>query len=150
MKSKEKNNEATKGYLFQKKNKVSVWVSQHPYADIPDEYFEETFYKNNTRAKNTWSENFKIRYFSPEYLETNGAMTGTVNIKQAVSECSYADSYIDVLMSKAKKKKLQEVTWVILLFEYEYSAKISGIEKDKYVTLLGAFNYDAEEDFDKE
>ena len=147
MKSKEKNLEATKGYLFQKKNKVSVWVSQHPYADIPDEYFEETFYKNNTRAKNTWSNNFKIRYFSPEHLETNGAMQGTVSIQEAVNECSYADSFIENLMSKAKKKGLTNITWVVLLYEYEYSTKVSGIGNDEFLTMLGAFNYDAEEEF---
>ena len=47
-----------KGHLFSKKNKVSVWASTHPYADIPEEYFEEKFTKNNTRATNTCSENF--------------------------------------------------------------------------------------------
>lgn len=139
--------EVEKGLLFKKKNKVSIWVSTHPYAEIPDAYFEESFFKNNTRAKNQWSNNFNMRYFSPEHLETNGSMSGTVSIEKAVSECSYADSYMDALMSKANKKKIGEITWVILLFEYEYSAKISGIEKDKYVTLLGAFNYDAEEEF---
>ena len=35
--------EAPKGHNFTKRYKVSVWVSQHPYADIPDEYFEEIF-----------------------------------------------------------------------------------------------------------
>ena len=145
---KTKRKELEKGLLFKKKNKVSIWVSTHPYADIPDDYFEETFFKNNTRAKNTWSNNFNMRYFSPEYLETNGAMTGTINIKKAVAECSYSDSYIEVLMSKVRKKKLEQITWIILLFEYEYSARISGVDKDKYVTLLGAFDYDAEAEFD--
>jgi hypothetical protein len=83
-----------------------------------------------------------MRYFSPAKMETNGAHEGTINIKQAVGECSFSSSFIEVLMSKAKKKKLNEITWIILLFEYEYSAKISGIESDDYVTLVGAFDYD--------
>lgn len=139
---KNKNVKIEKGFLFSKKNKVSVWASTHPYADIPDEYFEEKFSKNNTRATNTWSKNFKMRYFSPSQMETNGAHEGTINIKQAVGECSFSSSFIEVLMSKAKKKKIKEITWVILLFEYEYSTKISGIESDEYVTLVGAFDYD--------
>ena len=138
---KKKNIKIEKGFLFPKKNKVSVWASTHPYADISDAYFEEKFSKNNTRASNTWSNNFKMRYFSPAKMETNGAHEGTINIKQAVGECSFSSSFIEVLMSKAKKKKLNEITWVILLFEYEYSAKISGIESDDYVTLVGAFDY---------
>lgn len=142
-----KNKKETNGFLFQKKNKVSVWVSTHQYADIPDEYFEETFFKNNTRARNQFSDNFKIRYFSPEYLETNGATEGTISIEKAVGECSYADSFIKNLMSKAKKKGLLNITWVVLLYEFEYSNKQTGIGKDDYLTLLGAFEYDAEEDF---
>lgn len=136
----------TKGFLFHKKNKVSVWVSTTPYADIPDEYFEETFFKNKTRAKNQFSDNFKIRYFSPEHLETNGAMTGTIKLEKAVEECSYADSFIKNLMNKAAKKKLTDITWVVLLYEFEYSSKQTGMGKDDYLTLLGAFNYDAELD----
>jgi len=138
----------TKGHLFQKKNKVSVWVSTHPYADIPDEYFDESFSKNNTRATNQFSKNFKMRYFSPDHLETNGAMEGTVKIRDAVIACSYADSFIENLMSKAKKKNLTNITWVVLLYEYEYSSKVSNIYKDDFLTMLGAFTYDAEENFD--
>ena len=62
-----------KSLLFNKKNKVSVWASDYLYADIPDEYFEETFFKNNKRAKNTWSDNYNIRYFLPADMETNGS-----------------------------------------------------------------------------
>jgi len=135
-----------KKYLFTKKNKVSIWASTHSYADIPEDYFAERFSKNNTRATNQWSNNFNMRYFRPEDMETNGSHGGTINIKQAAGECSFSCSYIDALMSKAKKKNLQEITWLVLLFEYEYSAKISGVESDEYLTLLGAFNYDDDAD----
>ena len=128
--------------MFTKKNKVSVWISTVPYAEIADEYFEESFSKNNTRAKNQWSENFKIRYFNPEYLETNGSMEGTIKIKQAAGECSYSSSFYEVLMSKARKKKISDITWIILLYEMEYSSKLSSTAKDKYITFLGAFDYD--------
>ncbi len=140
------NNRPDKGHLFSKKNKVSVWASTHPYADIPEEYFEENFSKSNTRATNTWSSNFKIRYFAPKNMETNGAHKGTISIKQAIGECSFSSSFIEVLMSKAGKKNLDEVTWVVVLFEYEYSSKVSGIEKDEYLTLVGAFDYDDDAD----
>jgi hypothetical protein len=38
---------------------------------------------------------------------------------------------------------MEQVTWIILLFEQEYSIKLSGVVKDEYTTFLGAFNYDA-------
>ncbi|MEH6469019.1 MAG: immunity 22 family protein [Porticoccus sp.] len=137
-----KRSKGAKAYDFSKKSKVSVWVSRHPYQDVPDVYFEETFSRNNTRATNSWSKNFNLQYFNPENMETNGAHEGTVPIKKAAGECSFSSSYIDVLMSKARKKKLEDVTWIILLFEYEYSPKISGVDKDNYMMFVGAFDYD--------
>jgi hypothetical protein len=131
-------------FLFTKKNKVSVWVSTVPYADIPDEYFEESYTKNDTRATNQWTKNFRIRYFNPDLLETNGSMDDTMKVKQAVGECSYSSSFFEVLMSKAKKKKVNDITWMVLLYECEYSSKLTGIEKDEYLRLLGAFDYNDE------
>jgi hypothetical protein len=146
-----------KGLLFNTKGKVSVWASQYPYADIPDDYFEETFSKKGSRAKNCWSENYKIRYFEPKQMETNGAHTGTIDIHEAAGGCSCSSSFIVNLMSKAKKIKMEQVTWIILLFEQEYGVKQSGVTEDEYTTFLGAFNYDAssesllgEEDEDSE
>ncbi|PHS15947.1 MAG: hypothetical protein COA86_13110 [Kangiella sp.] len=136
----------TDDFLFHKKYKVSIWASKTPYEDIPDEYFEETYSKNKARAQNSWSKNFKIRYFNPESLETNGSQQGLLDIKQVAGQCSYSTSFIDNLMSKAIKKNITEVSWLILIYEFEYSAKISGVESDEYVTLLGAFNYDDDAD----
>ncbi|MCV6587998.1 MAG: immunity 22 family protein [Marinobacterium sp.] len=127
---------------FSKKNKVSVWVSQHPYADIPDEYFEETFSRNNTRATNRWSKNFRLKFFMPENMETNGSMDGLIDIRQAAGECSFSESYIPVLMSKARKKDMEQISWIVLVFDCEYSLRQSGIGKDEYLTFLGAFDYD--------
>lgn len=127
---------------FIKRNKVSVWASQHPYEEIPDAYFEEQFSHKQSRATNTWTRNFKLPYFDPEDLETNGAQKGRVMIKKAAGQCSYSSSYIEVLMSKARKKKMEEVTWIVLLFDCEYSPKLSSVAKDEYLTFLGAFNYD--------
>jgi hypothetical protein len=133
---------ADNGLLFDKKNKVSIWASNVPYAEIPDEYFEETFYKNNKRAKNTWSQNYNIRYFLPENMETNGSHEGLIDIETAAGACSCSSSFIVNLLSKAKKAKLEQVSWIILIFEQEYSVKLSGTDKDVYTTFLGAFNYD--------
>jgi len=129
---------------FSKKNKVSVWASQHPYADIPDEYFEETFSRNNTRATNRWSNNFKLKFFLPDNMETNGSLDGLVDIRQAAGECSFSESYMPQLMSKARKNKMEQVSWIVLLFECEYSLRQTNISKDEYLTFLGAFDYDSD------
>ncbi|MCW8875572.1 MAG: immunity 22 family protein [Kangiellaceae bacterium] len=133
-----------KGYDFTKKNKVTVWASKFPYADIPEEYFEESFSNKGKRARNQWSDNYKIRFFNPEHMETNGSMEGFIDIEQAVGECSFSQSFIKPLLNKAKQKDFLKVSWVILLFDYEYSAKATDIDLDKYTSLLGAFTFDEE------
>lgn len=127
---------------FTKKGKVSIWVSQYPYADIPDDYFEEALSRNNTRATNTWSDNFNLKFFNPEKIETNGSHGGTISIEKAAGECSFSCSFIDILMSKVRQKKLEQITWIVLLFEYKYSPKISKVVSDSYLTFIGAFDYD--------
>jgi len=131
---------------YKKKNKVSVWVSQHPYEDIPDGYFEESFAKKGSRARNDWSDNFKLRYFKPDMMETNGSTEGTVNMLKAAGECSYSTSYMETLSSKAREKGFEQVTWVIMLFELEYNSVLSGVESDEFVSFLGVFDYDDDAD----
>lgn len=130
-----------KGFDFSKKYKVSVWVSQLPYAQIPDSYFEESFNKSKTRATNQWSKNYQIRFFNPELMETNGSMDGLIDIQRAAGECSYSSSFIANLLGKAKKLKIDQVSWIILLFDYEFSSRLAEQEKDEYTQFLGAFNY---------
>lgn len=129
---------------FLKRNKVSVWASQIEYEAIPDAYFEEAFTKNGTRATNQWTANFKLKYFNPDMLETNGAQIGLVDIERAAGECSYSKSYMEVLMSKARNKKLEQVSWLVMLFGVEYSRKITGVEQDDVLTFVGAFDFDEE------
>ena len=135
-----------KGYDFTKKNKVTVWATKSPYADIPDDYFEESFSNKGKRARNQWSDNYRIRFFNPEHMETNGSMEGLVDIEHAIGECSFSQSFIKPLLNKARRKDLLKVSWVILLFDYEYSGKVTGIDSDEYTTLLGAFTFDEESD----
>jgi len=141
-----------KGYDFSKKNKVSVWISTHPYQDIPDDYFEESFNKNRSRATNQWCQNYQLRFFKPELLETNGSLDGTIDLKRAAGECSFSESFIQPLLNKAKKSGVESVSWIILLYDTEYSVKLTEILNDEYTRFLGTFTFDdtAENVFDPE
>jgi hypothetical protein len=131
-----------KGLNFMEKNKVSVWASQYPYDKIPEEYFEENFTHKKKRATNTWSNNFKLAYFSPDYLETNGVYSGTSNIRKVAGACSFSKSYIESLEQMAINNNMAQVTWIVLLHDLAYDPEVSGIKKDKFLTFLGAFDYD--------
>ncbi len=128
---------------FDKEGMVSIWVSQVPYADIPDDYFDE---KKGRIPLNEWAGNFRFNTFDTENIEMNGAYEGTVHIKRAAGECSYSRSYIDALVAKAVKLDLEKITWIILLFDFEYYPKKTGVFKDRYVNFVGSYPYDSEAD----
>lgn len=132
----------TQGLNFMQKQKVSVWISQYPYDKIPEEYFEENFTHKKKRATNTWSTNFKLAYFSPDYLETNGVYSGTSNIRKVAGACSFSKSYIDPLEQAAINHNMAQVTWVVILHDLAYDPELSGVKKDKFLTFLGVFDYD--------
>ena len=139
MTQKKKQDEKTK---FDKEGMVSVWVSQVPYAEIRDDYFDEN--ETGHIPLNEWAGNFKFNTFNPDNIEINGAYEGTVNIKIAAGKCSYSTSYIDPLVAKAKKLDIVNITWIILLFDFEYYPKKTGVFKDNYVNFIGSYPYDPE------
>ena len=127
---------------FEKEGMVSVWASQVPYADIPDDYFDEK--GEGHIPLNEWAGNFKFNTFNSENIEINGAYEGSVNIKKAAGECSYSKSYIDALVAKAEKLDLVNVTWIIVCFDFEYYPKKTGVFKDQYMNFIGSYPYDPE------
>ena len=123
---------------FEKEGQVSVWFSDHPYQDVPDSYFDE-----DEQGLCAWANNFKLGVYDHDCLETNGAQSGNIAIDVAVGQCSYSRSYVDKVVHKITKMGSEKVTWVILLFDYEYRPKKTKIYKDEYVKFVGAYPYDS-------
>ncbi len=126
---------------FEKEGVVSVWYSTTPYVTIPDSYFDE-----DDNGLCQWAHNFKIADYNHDNMETNGAEQGVVSIDKAVGECSFSRSYSEKVKRKINKLGDKEVTWVILLFDFEYRAKKTRIDQDQYVQFVGAFPYDMAQD----
>jgi hypothetical protein len=123
---------------FEKEGQVSVWFSDHPYQDVPDSYFDE-----DEQGLCAWAKHFKLGVYDHDCLETNGAQRGEIAIDVAVGQCSYSRSYVDKVVHKITKMGAEKVTWVILLFDYEYRPKKTKIYEDEYVKFVGAYPYDS-------
>lgn len=128
-------------FEFEKEGKVSVWFSTVPYNTIPDSYFEE-----DENGLGPWAHHFKISSYDPEDMETNGADLGTVKPEKAIGECSYSQSYVDLVVHKINKMGYSDVTWVILVFDFEYRPKKTKVYKDEYVHFVGSYPYDESAD----
>jgi hypothetical protein len=122
---------------FEKYGKVSVWCSTTSYDTIPDSYFEED--DNGIEA---WARNFAITEYDHENMETNGVASGTALVKSIIEDCSYSSAYGEGIIHKINKMGHEQVSWIILLFDFEYRNKLTKIHEDEYVQYVGSFMYD--------
>jgi hypothetical protein len=122
---------------FEKYGKVSVWCSTTSYDTIPDSYFEE-----DDNGIDAWARNFAITEYDHENMETNGVASGTAPVKSIIEDCSYSSAYGEGIIHKISKMGHQEVSWIILLFDFEYRNKLTKIHEDEYVQYVGSFMYD--------
>ena len=122
---------------FEKYGKVSVWCSTTSYDTIPDSYFEED--DNGIEA---WARNFAITEYDHENMETNGVASGTALVKSIIKDCSYSSAYGESIIHKISKMGHEKVSWIILLFDFEYRNKLTKIHEDEYVQYVGSFMYD--------
>jgi len=122
---------------FEKHGKVSVWCSTISYETIPDSYFEE-----DDQGLDTWARNFNINEYDHENMETNGVASGTALVKSIIEDCSYSSAYGEGVIHKIGKMGHQQVSWIILLFDFEYRNKITKIHEHQYVQYVGSFVYD--------
>lgn len=123
-------------YNFEKEGIVSVWYSTASYDQIPDSYFEE-----DEAGLDQWARNFMIAAYDPENMETNGAESGTLPILDVIGPCSYSHSYGEAVKHKIEKMSDTKISWLILLFDYEYRPKKSKIFEDEFVKFVGAYPY---------
>jgi hypothetical protein len=121
---------------FEKFDKVSVWCSTTSYDTIPDSYFEED--DNGIEA---WARNFAITEYDHENMETNGVASGTALVKSIIEDCSYSSAYGEGIIHKISKMGHTQVSWIILLFDFEYRNKLTKIHEDEYVQYVGSFMY---------
>ena len=121
---------------FEKHGKVSVWCSTISYDTIPDSYFEE-----DERGLDALARNFLIDDYFHENMETNGVASGTALVKSIIKDCSYSSAYGTGVIHKINKMGHAQVSWIILLFDFEYRNKITKIHEDEFVQYVGSFVY---------
>lgn len=126
-------------FNFEKEGVVSAWYSTTNFADIPDSYFDE-----DENGLDQWAHNFLIAQYDTENMETNGSDSGTLPTIDVIAPCSYSYSYAEGVIKKIEKLGDTRISWLILLFDYEYRPKKSKIFEDQYVKFVGAFPYQME------
>ncbi len=126
---------------------VSIWVSKCNLNDIPDDYFEENYGGEDEESWNDFSSEFGFGYYDHDFVETYFIDDGEItHIKNLLEPLSYSDTFIDSAINAAIEKNLAETSFVFLIYNFEYSSKITGITESKYMSFLGAFPFKSDEE----
>lgn len=123
---------------FEKVGRVSLWYSTTAYDAIPDSYFDE-----DEQGLCAWAHHYQTGQYDHDNLETNGAESGLVSAHRAIGECSYSADFADEAAAAIKALGAEKVSWVILLFDFDYQLPNGVAAADKYVEFVGSFAYRA-------
>ena len=124
---------------FNKEGIVSVWYSTVDYSSIPNSYFEE-----DEQGLDQWARNFQIPGYDPENMETNGCETGLADAATIITPCSWSGSWGEPVVKKIAKLGDNKISWLVLMFDFEYRAKKTKIFDDEYVRFVGCFPYNSD------
>ena len=59
---------------------------------------------------------------------------------------SYSSSFIEQAVAEAQKRKLEETSFVFLMYNFAYDPKVTKIQRDDYLEFLGVFTFDQQSD----
>lgn len=127
---------------FRCDDRVSIWISDVPYAEIEDSYFDEDFSCKDGAPVNEWSGNYGFGFYNAQRLATNGAMVGLITLEKALKDCSFSKSFLQPVLEQAEKLEISNISWIILLYDFDYQPDVTGVTDDRYTRFLGAFDYD--------
>ncbi len=125
------------GFDFEvEQNIVSVWVANEVLSKIPSNYFSLNF--DSGKPMSTFCEDFKIEAYNfgfSEHIVSKGSEPVIKQIKKACFGTSFCNEVGRVC-------KIRETEHILLLFNYKYDHKLTGITKGSYNEFIGTFDFD--------
>ena len=126
---------------------VSIWVAHTDFDGIPEDYLE---YNRDDRDDTPWStftNNFGFGFYDDDFVESYlqpGKEKATVY--EQLKYLSYSSSFIEQAVAEAQKRKLEETSFVFLMYNFAYDPKVTKIQRDDYLEFLGVFTFDQQSD----
>jgi Immunity protein 22 len=126
---------------FEKKGRVSIWVAIVPWTQLPKEYFEEHYGREDNEAFTQFSEDFGFGFFDHDFVDTNGSKE-TKLLEELLGECSFSSSYLGEAVAESNKRGLTKTSFVFLLYDIEYQPETTKVSRSSYMEFLGSFRFD--------
>ena len=129
---------------FEKKRVVSIWVATVPWRQIPDDYLEEHYGREEGEPFSRFAEDFGFGFYDHDFVSTNAVADQPKSVERLIGECSYSASFLADAVAAAKRQKFEQADFVFLLYDVAYPPKITKVSRSEYMAFLGSFPYDTE------
>lgn len=124
---------------------VSIWVAHTNFDAIPEDYMEYNRDDNDDAPWSTFTHNFGFGYYDDDFVESYVQPDKrTAPLYEQLKYLSYSASFIDLAVEEARKRKLDQTTFVFLMYNFAYDPKVTRIVRDDYLEFLGVFLFDQE------
>ncbi len=136
------------GPHFSAENQVSIWLAHVPFAEIPENYWIPDWEdESDDGAWNDFSADFGFGYYDDDFVESFCDEEGApLAIYDQLKYLSFSKSFIQSAVSAGRAKGIESTTYVFVIYDFKYDPIITGIDKSKYLTFIGAFDLDKDKD----
>lgn len=128
----------------------SIWIGEMPSDGSDEDYLRPQYDRADGEPLAPWMGEFGFGYFDYDFMDGNshGTVIGPHGyqhsrgpLRPLIAPCSYADSFIDAAMQAAQQHRITQTQFVMLLYDFRYDPKVTGITRGTYLRFLGAFPY---------
>lgn len=126
---------------FGREGRVSVWLSIVPLKKVPTDYFDENDEDDDTPL-NAFAAEFGFGYYDQDLVELNDEQSAALPVWDLLAVHSYTASFVDAAAAAAGKAGIQTAQSAVVMYDFDYDPKVTGVSRSAYFQFIGAFDYD--------
>jgi Immunity protein 22 len=121
---------------------VSIWVGVFPSEEVKERQLRERYGdRRDGEPLAEWMGEFGFGWFDHDFMDINADGLSIQPLRALLAPCSYARSLLEDALRAADAQGISEAQIVLLLHEFRYDPRVTGVTQGNYLQFLGAFPY---------
>ena len=108
---------------------VSVWAATVPFDDIPDDYWMPDWNGGDDDPWNQFATDFGFGYDDNVESYCDDPDHRAVPIRDLIAPLSYAKTFIDAVVLRAREQGVADTTYVYLIYDLQYDSQVTKKER---------------------
>jgi hypothetical protein len=126
---------------FRRAGFISLWAGTFASVEEAETYFGIPDEIGVYLPPEAFARDFGLGNFPPETLEVNFEQVTPRPLAELLREATFADSFLDQALEAARRKGIEEVQGIALLYDFDYQLKSGWRETAGPLQLIGTFLY---------